>query len=130
MTPGGNRSLPDLVSDSFEQLGKLVSNEVELAKAEITSKAKQAGIAIAMIGAAAVLAIPALVLILFGAAAGLIKIGLAEPWAYLAVGLATAIGGGVLAMAGVGRLSAEALAPHETMHQLKRDKIAAKEMVK
>ena len=130
MTSNRERSLPDLVSDSFEQLGKLVRNEVDLAKAEIADKAKQAGIAIAMIGAAAVFAIPALVLILFSAVAGMVQFGMAEPWAYLAVGVATAIGGGVLAMAGINRLTAEALAPQETLHQLERDKIAVKEMVK
>lgn len=57
------------------------------------------------------------------------KVGLAEPWAYLAVGVATAIGGGLVGMAGLSRLSAKALTPHETMHQLERDKIAVKEMV-
>lgn len=130
MIPKSDRSLPDLVSDSFEQLGKLVRNEVELAKAEITDKAKQAGIAVAMIGGAAVLAIPALVLILFGAASGLVRLGLAEPLAYLAVGAATAVLGWVLAIAGMKRLSSEALAPHEIFGQLERDKIAVKEMVK
>jgi hypothetical protein len=130
MTPGRDRSLAELVSASFDQLGVLVRNEVELAKAEIADKAKKAGIAIAMIGAAAVLAIPALVLILLSAAAGLVKLGMAEPWAYLAVGIATAVGGGALAMAGINRLSAKALAPHETLQQLEQDKTALREMVK
>lgn len=130
MTINTDRSLPDLVSDSFELLGKLVRNEVELAKAELADKAKQAGIAIAMLGVAAILAIPPLVLMLFAAAGGLVELGLAEPWAYLAVGLATAIGGAILAMTGINRLSAKALAPHTTMQQLERDKDAVKEMVK
>lgn len=129
MTGNSGRSLPDLVSDSFEQLGKLVRNEVELAKAEVADKAKRAGIAIAMMAAAAVLAIPALVLILFAAAAGLVKLGLAEPWAYLAVGVATAAGGGILAITGVSRLSVDALAPRQTINQLEQDKTAVKEMV-
>lgn len=129
MTGNSGRSLPDLVSDSFEQLGKLVRNEVELAKAEVADKAKQAGIAIAMIAAAAVLVTPALVLILFAAAAGLVELGLAEPWAYLVVGVATAVGGGILAMTGLSRLSADALAPQQTIHQLRQDKTAVKEMV-
>lgn len=130
MTAGRDRSLAELVSASFEQLGVLVRNEVELAKAEVAEKAKQAGIAIAMIGGAAVLAIPALVLILLSAAAGLVELGIAEPWAYLAVGVATALGGGALAMAGMNRLSAKALAPQETLQQLEQDKRALREMVK
>jgi len=57
-------------------LGKLVGNEFELARAELSDKASQAGRAAAMIGAGAVILIPALVILLFAIAAALIRGGL------------------------------------------------------
>src|SRR3954462_1081887 len=93
MTSQANRSIPELFSDAVGQLAKLVGNEFELARAELSEKANQAGRAAAMIGAGAVMGIPALVLLLFAIAAGLMKAGLSEPIAYLL----TAVGAGVVA---------------------------------
>ena len=54
--PGDTRSLGKLVSDLSEQTSRLVRAEVELAKEELTAKAKHAGIGSGMFVAAAVLA--------------------------------------------------------------------------
>ena len=54
--PGDTRSLGKLVSDLSEQASRLVRAEVELAKEELTAKAKHAGIGSGMFIAAAVLA--------------------------------------------------------------------------
>ncbi len=53
-----------LFGDAVEQLGKLVQNETQLAKAELTQKITQAGIGAAYIGGAAILFIPVLVVLL------------------------------------------------------------------
>jgi hypothetical protein len=130
MNSAGNRSIPELVSDAFAQLAKLLGNEIELAKAEMMDKLAQVGRAGAMIGAGAVIMMPALVMLLFAVAAGLMHAGLSDPVAYLITGLgAAAISGGLIAI-GINRLSADTLTPSMTLEQVQRDKIAVKEMVR
>jgi membrane protein implicated in regulation of membrane protease activity len=82
-----------------------------------------------MIGAGAVILIPALVLLLFAASAALIRSGLSEPVAYLIAGLGAALLSAVLIAVGMSRLSGGALKPKVTLDQIQRDKVAAKEMV-
>jgi hypothetical protein len=48
MNSPGNRSIPELFSDAVGQLAKLVGNEFELARAELSEKAGQAGRSAAM----------------------------------------------------------------------------------
>lgn len=128
--PSSSRSIPELLSEAMGQLAKLVGNEFELARAEISQKASQAGRATAMIGAGAVILIPALVLLLFALAAALIRGGLSEPVAYLVTGLGAAIVSAALIAIGLNRMSGDALKPSVTLDQVQRDKIAAKEMVR
>jgi len=125
-----NRSIPELFSDAVAQLGKLIGNEFELARAELSEKANQAGRAAAMIGAGAVILMPALVLLLFAASAALIRSGLSEPVAYLLTGAGAALASAVLIATGLSRLSGDALKPSITLDQVQRDKVAAKEMVR
>src|SRR5712675_2531612 len=82
MSSPSNRSIPDLVSDAFAQLAKLVGNEFDLARAELADKAAQVGRAAALIGAGAIILMPALVLLLFAAAAALMQGGFSQPVAY------------------------------------------------
>jgi hypothetical protein len=63
MTSQNDRSIRELFGDAVGQLAKLVGNEFALARAEIFGKIAQAGRAGAMIGAGAVIMIPALVLL-------------------------------------------------------------------
>lgn len=128
--PSSSRSIPELLSEAMGQLAKLVGNEFELARAEISQKASQAGRATAMIGAGAVILIPALVLLLFALAAALIRSGLSEPVAYLVTGLGAAIVSAALIAIGLNLMSGDALKPSVTLDQVQRDKIAAKEMVR
>jgi Putative Actinobacterial Holin-X, holin superfamily III len=130
MSSPSSRSIPDLVSDAFAQLAKLVGNEFDLARAELADKAAQVGRAAALIGAGAVIMMPALVLLLFAVAAGLERAGLSEPVAYLITGVgAAAVSGGLIAI-GLNRLSGDALKPSVTLDQVQRDKVAVKEMVR
>ena len=129
MTSSTDRSIPELFGEAVGQLAKLVGNEFALARAELSEKMAQAGRATAMIGAGAVLMIPALVLLLFAAAAALIRSGLSDPVAYLIAGGGAAVLAGALIAIGLHRLSGDALKPSVTLEQVQRDKLAAKEMV-
>jgi hypothetical protein len=130
MNSPNSRSIPELFSDAVGQLSKLVGNEFELARAELSEKASQAGRAAAMIGAGAVILMPALVLLLFAVSAALIRGGFSEPVAYLLTGAGAALISAVLIATGMGRLSGDALKPSVTLDQVQRDRVAAKEMVR
>jgi hypothetical protein len=130
MNSRNERSIPELFGDAFAQLAKLIGNEFDLAKAEISEKAGEMGRGVAMIGAGAIIMIPALVVLMFSAASALTLAGLSEPIAYLVVGAAAAAAAGALVLVGMNRLSADTLKPAMTMEQLQRDAAAAKEMVR
>jgi Putative Actinobacterial Holin-X, holin superfamily III len=124
-----DRSIPELLSDVLGQLAKLIGNEFDLAKAELSDKASQVGRGVMMIGAGAVFMIPALVLILMAAAAALMHAGYSDPVAYLLTGGAAILVAASLIGVGISRLSGDALKPSMTLEQLQRDKVAAKEML-
>jgi hypothetical protein len=130
MASPNSRSIPDLLSDAVGQLAKLVGNEFALAKAELSEKASEAGRASAMIGAGAVLMIPALVLLLLAVAAALVRAGFSDPVAYLLAGGGAACISMILIWLGMSRLSGDALRPTVTLDQVERDKLAAKEMIR
>jgi hypothetical protein len=130
MSSPNNRSIPDLVSDAFAQLAKLVGNEFDLARAELSDKAAQVGRAAALIGAGAIILIPALVLLLLAVAAVLTHGGLSQPVSYLITAVGAALVSAALIMIGLNRLSGDALKPSVTLDQVQRDKVAVKEMVR
>jgi Putative Actinobacterial Holin-X, holin superfamily III len=130
MNSPGNRSIPELFSDAVGQLAKLVGNEFELARAELSEKAGQAGRSAAMMGAGAIVLMPALVLLLFAVSAVLIRGGFSEPVAYLLTGGGAALVSIALIATGLSRLSGDALKPSVTLDQVQRDKVAAKEMIR
>lgn len=124
-----DRSISELLSDVLAQLAKLIGNEFDLAKAELSSKANQVGRAMVMISAGAVIMIPALVVLLFAAAAALMHAGFSDPIAYLLTGGGAVLLAAILIGVGISRMSGDALKPSMTIEQLERDKVAAKEML-
>jgi Putative Actinobacterial Holin-X, holin superfamily III len=130
MTSRTDRSIPELFSDAVGQLAKLIGNEFAVARAELSEKAGQAGRAAAMIGAGAVIMVPALVMLLTAAAAALMHSGLSDPVAYLIVGVGAAAISVALTVVGLNRLSGDALKPTATIEEIERDKAAAREMVR
>jgi hypothetical protein len=130
MTSPSERSIPELFGDAMAQLAKLVGNEFALARAEMAEKAGQAGRAAAMIGAGAVVMIPALVLLLLAAASALIRGGFSDPVAYLCAGGGAAVLAGILIAVGLNRLSSDAMKPSITLQQVEKDKMAAQELVR
>jgi Putative Actinobacterial Holin-X, holin superfamily III len=130
MNSQSNRSLPELFSDAVGQLAKLIGNEFELARAELSEKASEAARAAAMIGAGAIILIPALVVLLLAVSAALVRSGLSDPVAYLLTGAGAAAVAAALISRGLSRLSGHALKPSITLDQVQRDKVAAKEIVR
>src|ERR1700737_411246 len=109
MNSSNSRSLPELFSDAVGQLAKLIGNEFELARAELSQKASLLGRAAALIGAGAVILMPALVLLLLAVSAALIRGGLSDPVAYLVTGAGAALVSAALIGVGLSRLSGDGL---------------------
>ncbi len=84
-TSGPEPSIGDLVRDASTQLSTLVRAEIELAKAEIATSAKRAGIGAGFFGAAAAIAVFSFVFLFITLAEVLVEIGLARWLAYLIV---------------------------------------------
>jgi len=125
-----SRSIPHLVSDAVNQLAKLVGNELELARAEVSAKFSDAGRPAALLGVGAVIFIPALVMLLMAAATGLMHAGVSVPIAYLIVGAIAMVISLALLLIGMNGLSGDALKPTVTLEQVQRDKAAVKEMMR
>ena len=124
--PGDTRSLGQLVSDLSEQAARLVRAEIDLAKAELAEKAKQAGIGGGLLIAAGFLALYG-----FGAAIATAIIGLSNavaPWlAALIVTVAIFLVVGLLALLGVRRLKrGMPPTPEHAMENVQQDVAAVK----
>ncbi|MCC2335386.1 phage holin family protein [Cellulomonas wangsupingiae] len=98
--PEDPRSLGQLVSDVTEQASRLVRAEIALAKAEVTAKAKEAGIGAGLLAGAAVLALYLLATLITTAILGLATV--VAPWlAALIVSLVLLVVVAVLAFVGL-----------------------------
>lgn len=124
------RSIATLMGDALAQFSKLFQNEVDLAKAELGEKAQQVGVAAGFMTGAAILVIPAIIMMLLALSAALIEGGWSEPAAHLAAALVTMVVAAILAVVGMKKLKPDNLKPTETMQQLERDKAAVKEFVR
>jgi uncharacterized membrane protein YqjE len=124
------RTISNLAGDALSQFAKLLQNEVDLAKAELGEKVHQIGGAAALIGAGAVLVIPAIVMALFALSAALIAAGWSEPVAHLISAIVAAVLAAILFVIGMKRLDARNLAPRETLRQLEKDRDTVKGMVR
>ncbi len=123
------KPLSELVSDALRQLSGLVRTEIGLAKAELGDKAKQAAWGGAMLGAAALLALPSLTVLMLAIAAIMVEAGVASWLAYLitaVIGFAVA---GILAKVGLNRLKADMLVPNRTITQVQRDAATVREHI-
>jgi hypothetical protein len=126
----GERSISQLVGDSLAELSKLVQNEIDLARAELSDKVALTGGAVKLIAAGAILLIPGIVLILFSIASELIQLGWSAPLAYLCSGGGAVVIAGALAWAGMSRLSASTLKPTLTLNEIRRDTVMATELMR
>ena len=78
-------SLGQLFAEASRDLSTLVHDEIELAKAEIRRDVKNGVTGGAMFGAAAFVAVLAVILLSIAAAYGLVALGLHPGWAFLIV---------------------------------------------
>src|SRR5688572_15159018 len=125
-----NRSLGELFSDLARESSTLIRQEMELGKAELTSKASRAAKDIGFLLVGGFVVYAGLLGILAAAIIGLATAGL--PWwlSALLVGLLVTVGGYFLVQKGLSALKHESLAPRETIESIKEDTRWAKEQVK
>jgi uncharacterized membrane protein YqjE len=116
-----DESTGQLASRLSQELSELVRDELRLAQVEVAGKAKQTGIGASMFGAAGVLALYGLGVLI---ATVILALALALPaWlAGLIVGVVLLAAAGVAALLGKKRVSAAAPPiPERAMENLKRD---------
>jgi Putative Actinobacterial Holin-X, holin superfamily III len=123
-------AIPRLFGDAVEQLGKLVQNEMQLARAELAQKATQASIGAAYVVGAVILCIPVLVVLLIVLALELTHLGLSPVLAHLVSAACGAVISAILAIVGMSHLKPENLKPKVMMQQVQRDITTAKEMTR
>jgi hypothetical protein len=125
-----DRSLGQLFGDLSRQLGKLVQQEILLARTEMTTRVTSVGRDAAMLGAGVALAYAALLIGLVTIALVLVELGL-TPWlAFLVVTIVVGAMAAVLIQRGREQLQQTDVAPRETIQTLKDDAAWAKEQIK
>lgn len=124
------RTIAHLFGDAVEQMGKLLQNEAALAQAEISEKLTVATQGLILLVIAAVLAIPVLVVLLIGVALWFSQVGLTPVAAHFLAALAGAIVSIIIALLGKKLLSPKNLKPDTTLHQLRRDVAAVRDIVR
>ena len=126
----GDRSVADLLKQASDQTATLVHQELELAKAELTTKGKQAGLGAGMFAGAGVFAVYA-----FGAltAAVILALSLSMTGWLAALIVATVYGAiaAVLALRGKSKVNAATPPmPEQTVQSVKADVESTKQHAK
>lgn len=123
------RSLGDLFTELARETSTLVRQEVQLAKAELTQSATEAGRAAAFLVVGGAVAYAGVLFLLLAIVYALIAADV-DPWlAAGVVGLVVIIIGGILVMRARASLSAAAAGPRRTVATLKEDTEWAKEQL-
>ncbi len=94
------RTLGQLVADATQDVSTIVRSEIDLAKAEITADAKQAGKGAGMFAGAGVMGFLGVVLLLFAVVYGLVAAGLPVWLSFLIVAVVLFVVAGILALVG------------------------------
>lgn len=124
------RPISNILTDLLQQFTTLIKQEGELARTELSENASRAIMGVVMAVAAAVLLVPALVILLLAAVFGLETTGL-EPWlCALAVGGGALLLGLIILAIGIARLRAKTLMPSKTLNQLQEDAAMARRQMK
>ena len=112
---------PHLLRDAVDQGSRLLRNELELAKREMSNKLTQALLGLAMIGLALVLVLIALDVLVATLVAAIAAMG-APVWVATLIVAGTAlVAAAILFMVGKARLNPKNLAPERSMSHLRRD---------
>lgn len=120
MTPASSdQSLGELVAAASRDLSLLVHKEMELAKAEITSELKRAGLGAGLLGGAGFIGFFALLFLSVTAALGIATV--VPTWAgFLCVGGLYALGAGMFGALGLGKV-VKVGPPQRTIRTVKDD---------
>jgi hypothetical protein len=125
-TDNQGRSLGSLFADLTQETTGLVRQEVDLAKAEISEKASQVGMAVASLAVGGALALAGFLVLLQAAVVALSNV--LDPWlASLIIGGVVAIIGIILMLKGRNDLTARSLAPQRTIESVQEDAQVARE---
>jgi hypothetical protein len=123
------RSLGDLFGDLARDMGTLVSQEVSLARTEITEKASQVSKDVAILAVGGFVAYAGLLAIIAGVIFLIADRGVPLWASALMVGVIVAVIGYVLVQRGLTALKQQDLTPRQTLESLKEDTQWAKEQV-
>lgn len=125
------QAIPRLFGNAVEQLGKLVQNEANLARAEIGERIGQVKLGATYLAVAAVFAIPAAVVLLIALAIWLsTAFALTLVTGYVIAGALGAVIALVLALTGMSHLKPENLTPTVTLREVERDIQTATELAR
>ena len=124
----GLPSIGELIGRLSEQGARLVRAEIDLARAELTTRAQQAGLGAALLAGAALFGFFTVATLIATAVLGLSTA--VAPWlAGLIVAIVLLIMTAVLALVGRGRMQAGARKPDRTVENVKKDVDAVKEVL-
>ncbi|MFL4979958.1 MAG: phage holin family protein [Xanthobacteraceae bacterium] len=124
------RPLTSLFTDTVAELTNLFQTEIRLVRAEINEKLSKVANSGVLIGAGAIVMVPAVFILLLAIVRWLAVAGLPEQWGLTLVGLVIAALGVVLLMKGINNLKGSALVPRRTIEQVRADMSVAKEQVR
>jgi uncharacterized membrane protein len=124
------RSLASLFTDLISEVTQLFQTEIRLVRAEMNEKVSRVANSGALIGAGAVVMLPAVFILLLAIVRWLEVAGVPEQWGLLIVGGVIAALGAILLMKGINNLKASALVPRRTIEQVQADFSVAKEHVR
>jgi hypothetical protein len=130
MRPTVRRSLGGLVSELGSGMATLFRNEIQLARTETSEKISQAGMAIAAIAAAGILALAALLVLLEALVIAITEAGLPPAVSAAIVGAVVAGVAYGLLHKGLRDLRASHLAPTHTIDALRRSAHGAEEQAR
>ena len=124
-----DRSLGDLFGDLARDMGTLVSQEMTLARTELTEKAARVGKDIAMLAAGGLVAYAGLLAIIAAVIVLMADRGVPLWASALIVGAIVAGVGALLIQRGLTALRQQDLTPRQTIQSLKEDTQWAKEQI-
>ena len=124
------RSLASLFTDLISEVTQLFQTEIRLVRAEMNEKVSRVANSGALIGAGAVVMLPAVFILLLAIVRWLDVAGLPEQWGLLIVGVVVAALGAILLMKGINNLKGSALVPQRTIEQVQADFSVAREHVR
>ena len=124
------RPLASLFTDLISEVTQLFQAEIRLVRAEMNEKVSRVANSSALIGAGAVVMLPAVFILLLAIVRWLEVAGVPEQWGLLIVGVGVAALGAILLMKGINNLKGSALVPQRTIEQVQADFSVAREHVR